>query len=191
MQKGDRCCRFDLLNDWGSIWPRITLRWSSTASFVSLFDYCNSLYCGLAGREKDKLQRVETGPHLRIGFRKKKNRPYITPVVKNLPWLTIIANVDVKIVNDSTPKYLSSLLASSASVRLPRLMDIAYFHIMHRISRTRHFIISNTMNLLTLLRNAWKLFFHSDLVYHCKPLIILLMETIWTLLEYIYLRSSR
>ena len=46
--------------------------------------------------------------------------------MKNLHWLTIIANIDVKIVCDLTPLYLSSLLASSASVRFPRLMDIAY-----------------------------------------------------------------
>ena len=46
--------------------------------------------------------------------------------MKNLHWLTVITHIDVKIVNDLTPYYLSSLLASSASVKLPRLMDIAY-----------------------------------------------------------------
>lgn len=93
------------------------------AFVMSLLDHCNSLYSGLAGRE-DKLQRVENFAAPLIS--RIKRTDHITPVMKNLHWLTAIAHIDVKIVNDLTPYYLSSLLASSASVRLPRLMDIAY-----------------------------------------------------------------
>ena len=91
---------------------------------MSLLDYCNSFYSGLASREIDKLQRVENCSAPLIS--RIKRTDHITPVTKNLQWLTVIAHIDVKIVNDLTPYCLSSLLARSASVRLPRLMEIAY-----------------------------------------------------------------
>ena len=94
------------------------------AFVMSLLDHCNSLYSGLASREIDKLQRVENFAAPLIS--RIKRTDHITPVMENLQWLPVIAHIDVKIVNDLTPYYLSSLLASSASVRLPRLMDIAY-----------------------------------------------------------------
>ena len=65
---------------------------------MSLLDNCHSLYSGLASREIDKLQRVENCAAPLI--QRIKRTDHITPVMKNLHWLTIIAHIIVKIACD-------------------------------------------------------------------------------------------
>ena len=65
-----------------------------SAFVLSRLDYCNSLFAGLSNDKITKLQRIQnTAARLVL---KQPKRHHISPLLKDLHWLSIKARIDIK-----------------------------------------------------------------------------------------------
>ena len=95
------------------------------AFVTSKLDFCNCLLYGLPKKETDKLQRILNSA-ARITTRTKKFE-HITPVLRNLHWLSVPKRINFKILtltykalNGMAPSYLTDLLQVHHPIRTLR-----------------------------------------------------------------------
>ena len=93
--------------------------------FISCLDYCHSVFARLPAAQVARLQRIQNNA-ARLGM-KKRNRDHVTPLLKELPWLSVkfrcqcnIATLAYRHFEGSLPLYLSSSLCTYESSRFPR-----------------------------------------------------------------------
>ena len=85
------------------------------AFITSKLDYCNSLLCGVASTQLNRLQRIQNvAARILTGHPK---RDHITPVLFSLHWLPVVERIKFKVLTmvhkaiyDKGPAYLQDLL---------------------------------------------------------------------------------
>ena len=122
-----RSCFFHI-RSLSKVRPYITYKAASSIAvclILSKLDYCNSLLSGLPQKQIKRLQAVQNAAARTV--MKCKKTDHITPILRQLHWLTIQKRIRHKIlsatyrsVHDNTPLYLSDLLQKHNPSRLLR-----------------------------------------------------------------------
>ena len=112
------------------------------ALVISRLDYCNALYVNLPQRLINKLQKAQNSA-ARLIFRKRRNC-HITPVLKMLHWLPVSYRVQFKILmltykvlNNSAPQYLKSLVVPFQPRRQLRSNQHSYLTLLTPVFKKR------------------------------------------------------
>ena len=85
------------LRDIRRIWdlvPKSALIPLANALVTSRLDYCNSLYNGISKNNLQKLQRIQNS--IARAITKTRKHDHITPVLKNLHWLSVKQRIEFK-----------------------------------------------------------------------------------------------
>ena len=96
-----------------------------SAFVLSRLDYCNSLFAGLSNDKITKLQRIQNNA-ARLVLKQPK-RHHMSPLLKDLHWLSIKARIDYKVallsfkcLNNNAPAHIKDLIVPYTPARMLR-----------------------------------------------------------------------